>query len=231
MDDRRARNHARDRRIVMAAMPSVVSWRPAATTGEIIAAVDLPERTVLHLLHELNVEGFASVYGTYWRRRRDLPPSSPSLNYRSVPMDVEPAASLVAAMRAEMRVLYGDLDLDATDMPKAGPRELGPPLGTFLVGIDNTGDPICCGGIKGLPDGACEIKRMYVKPQGRGRGVARQLLMALEDAARGLGYAIARLDTGPRQRQAERIYRERGYRPVGNFNGNPVASFFGEKSL
>lgn len=154
-----------------------------------------------------------------------------SLTYRIVPMDAEPAASLVAAMRAEMRVLYGDLDLDAADMPKAGPRELGPPNGTFLVGIDDVGNPVCCGGLKGLPDGACEIKRMYVKPEDRGRGVARQLLSGLEGAARALGYAIARLDTGPRQRQAERIYRECGYRPVGNFNDNPVASFFGEKTL
>ena len=80
MDDRRARNHIRDRRTVMAAMPSVMSWRPAATTGEIIAAVDLPERTVLHLLHELSVDGYASVYGADWRRCRELPPpSSPSI--------------------------------------------------------------------------------------------------------------------------------------------------------
>ena len=72
---------------------------------------------------------------------------------------------------------------------------------------------------------------MYVLPEDRGRGVARELLAALEDAARGLGYAIARLDTGPRQAHAERIYRAAGYRPIGNFNLNPVASFFGEKPL
>lgn len=153
------------------------------------------------------------------------------LTYRYVPIDVEPAASLVAAMRREMRALYDDLDIDAADMPKAGPRELGPPAGTFLVGFDEEGRSICCGGIKGLPDGACEIKRMYVHPDQRGRGLGRELLVALEDAARGLGYAITRLDTGPRQMQAERMYRERGYEPIGNFNDNPMASFFGEKRL
>jgi GNAT superfamily N-acetyltransferase len=151
--------------------------------------------------------------------------------FREVAFEAEPAASLVAAMRREMRSLYDDLDLDSPHMPAAGPRELGPPGGTFLVGYDAAGEPICCGGVKDLGDGACEIKRMYVVPAARGRGVARELLAALEDAARARGYALARLDTGPRQPHAERIYRDSGYRPVGNYNGNLVASFFGEKRL
>jgi hypothetical protein len=61
--------------------------------------------------------------------------------------------------------------------------------------------------------------------------VARALLEALEHTARELGYAVARLDTGPRQPWAERLYRNAGYRPIHNFNRNPVATFFGEKSL
>lgn len=146
-------------------------------------------------------------------------------------MDAEPAASLLAAMRAEMRALYDDLDLDGADMPSAGPQDLGPPRGSFLVGFDQAGDAICCGGIKALPDGACELKRMFVRPEHRGRGIARTLLAALEDAAREIGYAVARLDTGPRQRHAERMYRANGYEPIGNFNANPMASFFGEKAL
>jgi GNAT superfamily N-acetyltransferase len=154
-----------------------------------------------------------------------------ALTFRAVAMDVEPAASLAAAVREELRTMYDDLDVDRPDMPAAGPAELGPPRGTFLVGFTEDGEPVCCGGVKGLPDGACEIKRMYVAPEHRGRGVARELLAALEDAARSLGYATARLDTGPRQAHAERIYRESGYRPIGNFNANPIASFFGEKRL
>jgi GNAT superfamily N-acetyltransferase len=154
-----------------------------------------------------------------------------TLSFRPVPLDQEPAASLVGAMRAEMAVVYDDLDLDGDEMPKAGPRELGPPGGTFLVGFDPTGRPLCCGGIKRLEDSTCEIKRMFVTPEARGRGTGRELLAALEDAARSLGYTVARLDTGPRQPRAERMYRRAGYQPIGNFNGNPVASFFGEKQL
>jgi GNAT superfamily N-acetyltransferase len=146
-------------------------------------------------------------------------------------MDIEPAASLAGAMRAEMRGLYDDLDIDSSAMPPAGPGELGPPGGTFLVGFEPDGRAVCCGGVKDLGDGACEIKRMFVAPDARGRGYARELLAALEDAARALGYETARLDTGPRQPQAERIYRDSGYAPIANFNANPVASFFGEKPL
>ncbi len=134
-------------------------------------------------------------------------------------------------MTAEMRVLYDGLDLDAPGMPKASPAELGPPGGTYLVGYDAQGRAVCGGGLKRLPDGTCEIKRMYVVPAERGRGVARALLHALEQAARDLGYRVARLDTGPRQSHAQRMYIAAGYHPIGNFNDNPVATFFGEKSL
>ncbi len=73
---------------------------------------------------------------------------------------------------------------------------------------------------------------MYVVPEARGdRGVARELLHALEDAARAIGYTIARLDTGPRQTHAQRLYEREGYRAIANFNDNPVATYFGEKRL
>jgi GNAT superfamily N-acetyltransferase len=153
------------------------------------------------------------------------------LVFRPCPFDEEPAASLVAAMRGEMAAIYDGLNIDNSSMPKAGADELGPPGGIFIVGYDEAERPVCCGGVKRLPDGTCEIKRMYVVPSARDRGVARALLEALEDTAREFGYSVARLDTGPRQPKAERMYRNAGYRPIHNFNDNPVANFFGEKAL
>lgn len=160
------------------------------------------------------------------------------LVFRPVPAHFGDAAALVAAMVEEMRELYwdirgagsGGLDLESPDMPRAGPAELGPPSGMFLVGYRD-GVAVCGGGLKRLPDGACEIKRMYVLPDARGRGLARELLHALEDAARRLGYAVVRLDTGPRQPHARRLYETAGYVAVGNFNDDPVATYFGEKQL
>ena len=152
------------------------------------------------------------------------------LEFRAIAADGGDAADLLAAMVAEMAELYDGLDLNAPDMPKAGPAELGPPGGVFLVGYRG-GVPVCGGGIKRLPDGACEIKRMYVVPHARRGGVARALLAALEDAARSMGYRIARLDTGSRQPHAQALYEASGYRRVTNFNDNPAAAFHGEKRL
>jgi GNAT superfamily N-acetyltransferase len=152
------------------------------------------------------------------------------LDFRHVSAADGDGAALVVAMIEEIRELYGGLDLNAPDMPAAGAADLGPPGGTFVVGYRD-GQPVCGGGIKRLRDGECEIKRMYVVPAARGQGVARALLSALEAAARGLGYRIARLDTGPLQPHARGLYESAGYLPIGNFNGNPVATFFGEKRL
>ena len=65
----------------------------------------------------------------------------------------------------------------------------------------------------------------------RSRGLARVLLGALEDAARDLGYARVRLDTGPRQPHAKALYESTGYHAVEPYNDNPFASYWGEKEL
>ena len=154
----------------------------------------------------------------------------PAIEFRPAAVDAGPGGQLVAAMRAEIAAIYAGLDLDGPEMPRAGSAELGPPGGTFLVGTRD-GEPVCCGGVKRLDERTCEIKRMYVAPQARGQGVARRLLGALEGAARELGYAIARLDTGPDQPHARALYESAGYVEIENFNGNPVATYFAEKSL
>jgi GNAT superfamily N-acetyltransferase len=115
-------------------------------------------------------------------------------------------------------------------MPRAGQAELSGPGGTFMVGY--IGDTLaCCGGVKRLDDSTCEIKKMYVVPELRGRGVARSLLHELEARARSLGYTVARLDTGPKQVGARGLYQSEGYTAIEDFNGNPVAVFWGEKPL
>ncbi|MGO4445612.1 GNAT family N-acetyltransferase [Mycobacterium sp. 2YAF39] len=156
------------------------------------------------------------------------------LDFRHVSAEGVDGAALLAAMTDEMRELYWDvgdgLDINSPDMPAAGPADLSPPGGTFLVGYRD-GEPVCGGGIKQLGHGACEIKRMYVVPAARRQGIARELLHALEAAAHQLGYDVVRLDTGPRQPHARGMYLAEGYREIPNFNGNPVATFFGEKRL
>jgi GNAT superfamily N-acetyltransferase len=142
--------------------------------------------------------------------------------------DVPPGSELLEAMIAELAPVYGRIDVPGA--PTATPREMAPPHGAFVL-LWRGRRAVACGGLKRLDARTCEIKRMYVVPDERGAGVAGRLLQALEDEARRLGYAIARLDTGPAQPQAQRLYERAGYREIANFNANPFASFWGEKAL
>ncbi|HEX4011761.1 MAG TPA: GNAT family N-acetyltransferase [Solirubrobacteraceae bacterium] len=155
---------------------------------------------------------------------------SSSIRFTPAHVDSGDGAALAQAMRDEIAVMYDGLDLDGDYMPRAGAAELSSPSGAFVVGYDGE-RPACCGGVKRLDDRRCEIKKMYVVPELRGRGLARALLGELEDVARGLGYEIARLDTGPKQVGARGLYESAGYAEVPDFNGNPVAVFWGEKPL
>ena len=152
------------------------------------------------------------------------------IEFRPAHVDAGPGGELAQAMREEIAEIYDGLELDGPSMPRAGAEELSPPGGGFIVGWRDR-EPVCCGGVKYLSDGTCEIKKMYVVPEARGQGVARTLLHELERTAMGLGYVVARLDTGPKQVHAQALYRSEGYEAIEDFNGNPVAAFWGEKRL
>jgi GNAT superfamily N-acetyltransferase len=139
------------------------------------------------------------------------------------------AVRLVDAMVTEMDQLYGQAPGGGVGSG-ASPSDFTPPTGAFLV-IYAAGKPVAGGGLKRDDDGVAEIKRMYVVPHARRQGLGRQLLEALEDKARELGYARIRLDTGERQPHAQAMYQRAGYHPIQNYNGNSMASFWGEKIL
>lgn len=142
-----------------------------------------------------------------------------------------PASDLIAGMAADLAPLYGPDVLFSPGAPSAKPEEMWGPTGTFLVGWDDRGVPVCGGGVKQLSDGIGEIKRMFVVADARSRGHARRLLTGLEDAARRLGYQRVRLDTGPKQPHAKSLYESAGYREIPDYNGNPAATYFAEKHL
>jgi GNAT superfamily N-acetyltransferase len=139
---------------------------------------------------------------------------------------VDPAAAaLLAAMEAELV----EINRGRPGRPLAT-AELSGPSGTYLVARVGD-DPVAGGGLRRLGDEMAEIKRMYVRPEARGRGIAAALLEALEAAAVELGYRTVRLDTGPHQAHAQRLYERCGYRSIPDYNGNDLASFWGEKHL
>ena len=121
-----------------------------------------------------------------------------------------------------------DAGFDAAEAA-AALDEFLPPRGTFLI-VRRSGEPIGCGGIKPF-EGAAYIKRMWVAPSARGRGVGKRLLQALEDRARSLGYRTICLETNKALTQAQQLYRSSGYREVAPFNDEPYANHWFEKRL
>ena len=145
---------------------------------------------------------------------------------RRIPADSPDALRLVQAMIDSVISLYGDHGAG----PSATPADFSPPGGAFVALYDGD-EAVAGGGIKRLDDETCELKRMFVVESHRGRGLARILLGALEDAARDLGYARVRLDTGVHQHAALHLYPSSGYSEIDDYNANPYASYWGEKRL
>lgn len=79
------------------------------------------------------------------------------------------------------------------------------------------GQPIGCGAIKAFSDEAMEVKRMYVSPDGRKKGIATRVLAELETWANELGYAKCVLETGKRQPEAIALYEKNGYARTPNY--------------
>jgi len=79
------------------------------------------------------------------------------------------------------------------------------------------GQPVGCGAFKEYELGAVEIKRMFVRPELRGQGIAQAVLWELEEWAQQEGYTGCVLETGKRQPEAIRLYEKRGYTYIPNF--------------
>jgi len=79
------------------------------------------------------------------------------------------------------------------------------------------GQSIGCGAIKAFNDEAMEVKRMYVSPDGRNKGIATRVLAELEAWASEMGYLKCVLETGKRQPEAIALYEKNGYRRTENY--------------
>jgi GNAT superfamily N-acetyltransferase len=147
---------------------------------------------------------------------------------RRVPGDDPEAVAMVAAMESEVQRALGPMTPERTST--VAPAEMVPPAGWFVL-LCVGGAVVAGGGVRRLGDGVAEIKRMYVLPEHRGRGLGRALLEGLEAAAADLGYVRVRLDTAASMDAALALYGRAGYRAIADYNGNSYASFWGEKVL
>jgi GNAT superfamily N-acetyltransferase len=149
-----------------------------------------------------------------------------SLRIADSRLDSEVAAPLARALLAELEDRYGEPDADPDHLTA---DDLAPPVGAFVVAwLDGTAAG--CGGLRRYDDGTGELKRMYVSPASRGRGVGRRVLEALEDRAQHrFGYGRLILETGVLQPEAMALYESAGYariEPYGFYRTSPLSRCF-----
>ena len=128
------------------------------------------------------------------------------------------AAALIAEVQAEYVVRYGGPDETPLE-----PGYFDPPAGSFFVGYAGA-EPVATGAWRRRSDvealgssRTAEIKRMYVVPRARGRGLARAMLAHLERTAADAGAEVMVLETGIRQPEAIALYESAGYVPIPGF--------------
>ena len=126
------------------------------------------------------------------------------------------------------RSLGFDLSFQDFEREVAGlPGDYGSPGGCILLAAEGA-DIMGCVALRPLGPGTCEMKRLYVRPEYRGRALGRELARAVIEQARGKGYRTMRLDTVPAMTRAITLYRSLGFRPIEPYRPNPIpgAMFF-----
>ncbi|NYF54709.1 GNAT family N-acetyltransferase [Micromonospora purpureochromogenes] len=130
--------------------------------------------------------------------------------------------ALVVAQQRELREADGGLDGQVTVTHDD--------IRYLAVVVD--GRAVACGGIQSLDATTGELKRMYVRPAYRGRGIARQLLTALEELAFQRGHSVVCLETGVYLPAAIGLYTSCGYEPIpvyGEYVENPYSVCFAKR--
>jgi putative acetyltransferase len=111
------------------------------------------------------------------------------------------------------------------------PGEYAPPQGDLLLAMEG-GLPVGCVALRPMDRETCEMKRVYLRPAWRGRGIGRTLAESIVGSARRIGYRRIRLDTIPSLKPAIGLYRSMGFRVIAPYRAIPTAcAFFMELRL
>ena len=150
----------------------------------------------------------------------------PTIELRAEPLDSAAGALLLTALDDDLDERYGG----GTPVA-AKPDEFAPPDGVFLIAYVD-GAPLACAGYRRYDESIAELKRMYVRPEGRRKGLAKLLLAELEQRAAVAGYQQMWLETGVPQHEAMDLYSRSGYariEPFGQFAWAPDQRCYGKR--
>ena len=133
--------------------------------------------------------------------------------------------ALTQLFRAYAASLPIDLGYQGFDDELASlPGKYAPPSGALLIARAANGGALGCVAMRPLETpGVCEMKRLYVAPEGRGRGLGKALARAIIDAARAAGHSEMLLDTLPTMHDAQALYRALGFREIAPYYDTPIA--------
>lgn len=136
--------------------------------------------------------------------------------------DLAAAAALFRAYAASLPIdlAYQGFEAELASLP----GKYAPPHGALLLARGVSGRPLGCVALRAIdPEGCCEMKRLYVAPEGRGLGLGRALMDAILLEASRIGYREIRLDTLPSMTGALSLYRRAGFESVEAYYHTPIA--------
>ena len=149
------------------------------------------------------------------------------IDVRRTDITASEAGSLIRSLNAELAARYPE---DGATHFRLDPQEVADGRGGFFVAA--LGDaPLGCGAFRLIDARTAEIKRMYVHPSERGRGVGRAILDRLEAEARALGAERLVLETGERQAEALALYERAGFARIpafGEYVDSPLSVCMGK---